>query len=149
MHVHSYTLRHLHPQPHCDSTHSYTHMSTDSWTVTPCTLTALHSPTDPHGDTLITGTRTLTHLQRKLLSGSPQHHDFPPQPISLPDLSFHSSRARAGRALAGLPRPRPGQHVCGARGPQPVPGVRHAGLQAQGEVGGGRCGPTPPPIAGP
>lgn len=77
MHVHSYTLRHLHPQPHCDSTHSSTHMSTDSWTVTPCTRTALHSPTDPHGDTLITDTRTLTHLQRKLLSGSPQHHDFP------------------------------------------------------------------------
>ena len=45
-------------------------------------------------------------------------------------------------------RPQPGQRVCGARGPQPVPGVSHAGLQAQGEAGGGRRGPAPPPHLG-
>ncbi|XP_031232886.1 uncharacterized protein LOC116095770 [Mastomys coucha] len=114
--------------------------------LTPCTLTALHSLT--HRPTRRHPHHTHAHTPAEetslRISPTPPPHTQPAG-YSLPDPSFHSSRARAGRALAGLPRPRPGQRVCGARGPQPVPGVSHAGLQAQGEAGGGRRGPAPPP----
>lgn len=91
-HVHSYTLRHLHTQPHSDSTHSTTHMSTDSWTV----------------NTLHAHCITLTHPQTHTATPSSHARSHTCRGNFSPDLpntttSPHSQQATPSQIQASIP----------------------------------------------
>jgi hypothetical protein len=90
--IHTHTLRHLHTQPHSASTHSTTHMSTDSWTV----------------NTLNAHCITLTHPQTHTVTPSSHARSHTCRGNFFPDLpntttSPHSQQATPSQTQASIP----------------------------------------------